>query len=68
MELTLCTKCAADYAALLDHTVRRKNLLQTVREPCSICARNSGFDYIVESRKGVNHWNSETPSRPRSAR
>ncbi len=51
IELTLCCRCASIYYNMSDRYIRRKDIAQTVKEPCDICCR-AGYEYIIEENKG----------------
>lgn len=47
LELTLCNACASSFSVSKSHYVRRVDLYQVEKEPCTICNVRRGFDYYV---------------------
>lgn len=52
LELALCNYCASIYYDMDDRIIRRKDKAQTIKEPCDICQKSRGYEFIISEADG----------------
>ena len=53
IHLSLCDACAQQFYNSPEHSIRRANMNQHIKETCTYCGYRTGFDFIVKSTINV---------------
>lgn len=51
MELCLCATCAGSFYDIPIYKIRRRDLNQITKEPCTYCSSRLGYDFIITRKR-----------------